>query len=91
MGKNATTDANSIDHARLATSMSGVNAIALEMQQQRENASARDFLNNGEQESNNSGNLPQSQLSKIASATDAKSANGMTFAQVSGFVGRISF
>ncbi len=82
LGGNASNNANSIDHARLATSMSGVNAIALEMQQQRENASARDFLNNGEQESNNSGNLPQSQLSKIASATDAKSANGMTFAQV---------
>ncbi|MEK9974071.1 MAG: flagellar hook-length control protein FliK [Deltaproteobacteria bacterium] len=82
LGGNASNSANSIDHARLATSMSGVNAIALEMQQQRENASARDFLNNGEQESNNSGNLPQSQLSKIASATDAKSANGMTFAQV---------
>ncbi|MGB1133836.1 MAG: flagellar hook-length control protein FliK [bacterium] len=82
LGGNASNGANSIDHARLATSMSGVNAIALEMQQQRENASARDFLNNGEQESNNSGNLPQSQLSKIASATDAKSANGMTFAQV---------
>ena len=82
LGGNVSNSANSIDHARLATSMSGVNAIALEMQQQRENASARDFLNNGEQESNNSGNLPQSQLSKIASATDAKSANGMTFAQV---------
>ncbi len=82
LGGNASTSANAIDHARLATSLSGVNAIALEMQQQRENASARDFLNNGEQESNNSGNLPQSQLSKIASATDAKSANGMTFAQV---------
>ena len=82
LGGNASNSANSIDHARLATSMSGVNAIALEMQQQRENASSRDFLNNGEQESNNSGNLPQSQLSKIASATDAKSANGMTFAQV---------
>ena len=82
LGGNASNGANSIDHARLATSMSGVNAIALEMQQQRENASARDFLNNGEQESNNSGNLPQSQLSKIASATDAKSASGMTFAQV---------
>ena len=82
LGGNASNSANSIDHARLATSMSGVNAIALEMQRQRENASARDFLNNGEQESNNSGNLPQSQLSKIASATDAKSASGMTFAQV---------
>ena len=82
LGGNVSNSANSIDHARLATSMSGVNAIALEMQQQRENASARDFLNNGEQESNNSGNLPQSQLSKIASATDAKSASGMTFAQV---------
>jgi flagellar hook-length control protein FliK len=82
LGGNASNSANSIDHARLATSMSGVSAIALEMQQQRENASARDFLNNGEQESNNSGNLPQSQLSKIASATDAKSASGMTFAQV---------
>ena len=82
LGGNVSNSANSIDHARLATSMSGVNAIALEMQQQRENASARDFLNNGEQESNSSGNLPQSQLSKIASATDAKSANGMTFAQV---------
>ncbi|MEK9762822.1 MAG: flagellar hook-length control protein FliK [Deltaproteobacteria bacterium] len=82
LGGNASTSANAIDHARLATSMSGVNAIALEMQQQRENASARDFLNNGEQESNNSGNLPQSQLSRIASASDAKSASGMTFAQV---------
>ncbi len=82
LGGNASNGSNSIDHARLATSMSGVNAIALEMQQQRENASARDFLNNGEQESNSSGNLPQSQLSKIASATDAKSASGMTFAQV---------
>ena len=82
LGGNVSNSANSIDHARLATSMSGVNAIALEMQHQRENASARDFLNNGEQESNNSGNLPQSQLSKIASATDAKSASGMTFAQV---------
>ena len=82
LGGNASNSANSIDHARLATSMSGVNAIALEMQQQRENASSRDFLNNGEQESNNSDNLPQSQLSKIVSATDAKSANGMTFAQV---------
>ena len=82
LGGNASTISNSIDHARLATSMNGLNAIALEMQQQRENASARDFLNNGEQESNNSGNLPQSQLSKIASASDAKSASGMTFAQV---------
>ncbi|MEC8435755.1 MAG: flagellar hook-length control protein FliK, partial [SAR324 cluster bacterium] len=82
LGGNVSNSANSIDHARLATSMSGVNAIALEMQQQKENASARDFLNNGEQESNNSGNLPQSQLSKFVSATDAKSANGMTFAQV---------
>jgi flagellar hook-length control protein FliK len=82
LGGNASTISNSIDHARLATSMNGLNAIALEMQQQRENASVRDFLNNGEQESNNSGNLPQSQLSKIASASDAKSASGMTFAQV---------
>ena len=82
LGGNSSTNANSIDHARLATSMSGLNAIALEMQQQRENASVRDFLNNGEQESDNSGNLPQSQLSKIASASDAKSASGMTFAQV---------
>ncbi|MGA0888879.1 MAG: flagellar hook-length control protein FliK, partial [bacterium] len=82
LGGNASTNSNSIDHARLATSMNGLNAIALEMQQQRENASVRDFLNNGEQESNNSGNLPQSQLSKIASASDAKSASGMTFAQV---------
>ncbi len=82
LGGNASTISNSIDHARLATSMNGLNAIALEMQQQRENASVRDFLNNGEQESNNSGNLPQSQLSRIASASDAKSASGMTFAQV---------
>jgi flagellar hook-length control protein FliK len=82
LGGNASTNSNSIDHARLATSMNGLNAIALEMQQQRENASVRDFLNNGEQESNNSGNLPQSQLSKIVSASDAKSASGMTFAQV---------
>ena len=82
LGGNASTNSNSIDHARLATSMNGLNAITLEMQQQRENASVRDFLNNGEQESNNSGNLPQSQLSKIASAPDAKSASGMTFAQV---------
>jgi len=82
LGGNASTISNSIDHARLATSMNGLNAIALEMQQQRENASVRDFLNNGEQESNNSGNLPQSQLSKIASASDAKSPSGMTFAQV---------
>ena len=82
LGGNASTNSNSIDHARLATSMNGLNAITLEMQQQRENASVRDFLNNGEQESNNSGNLPQSQLSKIASASDAKSASGMTFAQV---------
>jgi len=82
LGGNASTISNSIDHARLATSMNGLNAIALEMQQQRENASVRDFLNNGEQESNNSGNLPQSQLSKIASASDAKSASGMTFAQI---------
>ena len=82
LGGNASTISNSIDHARLATSMNGLNAIALEMQQQRENASVRDFLNNGEQESNNSGNLPQSQLSKIVSASDAKSASGMTFAQV---------
>ena len=82
LGGNASTISNSIDHARLATSMNGLNAIALEMQQQRENASVRDFLNNGEQESNNSGNLPQSQISKIASASDAKSASGMTFAQV---------
>ena len=82
LGGNASTISNSIDHARLATSMNGLNAIALEMQQQRENASVRDFLNNGEQESNNSGNLPQSQLSKIASASDAKSASGMTFTQV---------
>lgn len=82
LGGNASTNSNSIDHARLATSMNGLNAIALEMQQQRENASVRDFLNNGEQESNNSGNLPQSQLSKIASASDAKSASGMTFAQI---------
>ena len=81
-GGNASTNSNSIDHTRLATSMNGLNAIALEMQQQRENASVRDFLNNGEQESNNSGNLPQSQLSKIASASDAKSASGMTFAQI---------
>ncbi len=82
LGGNASTNSNSIDHARLATSMNGLNAITLEMQQQRENASVRDFLNNGEQESNNSGNLPQSQLSKIASASDAKSASGMTFAQI---------
>ena len=82
LGGNASTNSNSIDHARLATSMNGLNAIALEMQQQRENASVRDFLNNGEQESNNSGNLSQSQLSKIASASDAKSTSGMTFAQV---------
>jgi flagellar hook-length control protein FliK len=82
LGGNASTNSNSIDHTRLATSMNGLNAIALEMQQQREKASVRDFLNNGEQESNNSGNLPQSQLSKIASASDAKSANGMTFAQI---------
>ena len=82
LGGNASTNVNSIDHARLATSMSGLNAIALEMQQQKENANVRDFLNNGEQESNNSGNLPQSQLSKIVSASDAKSASGMTFAQV---------
>ncbi len=82
IGGNASTNSNSIDHTRLAPSMNGLNAIALEMQQQRENASVRDFLNNGEQESNNSGNLPQSQLSKIASAPDAKSASGMTFAQV---------
>ena len=82
LGGNASTISNSIDHARLATSMNGLNAIALEMQQQRENASVRDFLNNGEQESNNSGNLPQSQLSKIASASDAKSTSGMTFAQI---------
>ena len=82
LGGNASTISNSIDHARLATSMNGLNAIALEMQQQRDNASVKDFLNNGEQESNNSGNLPQSQLSKIASASDAKSASGMTFAQV---------
>jgi flagellar hook-length control protein FliK len=82
LGGNASTNSSSIDHARLATSMNGLNAIALEMQQQRENASVRDFLNNGEQESNNSGNLSQSQLSKIASASDAKSASGMTFAQV---------
>lgn len=82
LGGNASTNSNSIDHTRLATSMNGLNAIALEMQQQREKASVRDFLNNGEQESNNSGNLPQSQLSKIASASDAKSASGMTFAQV---------
>ena len=82
LGGNASTISNSIDHARLATSMNGLNAIALEMQQQRENASVRDFLNNGEQESDNSGNLPQSQLSKIASASDAKSASGMTFAQI---------
>ena len=82
LGGNASTISNSIDHARLATSMNGLNAIALEMQQQRENASVKDFLNNGEQESNNSGNLPQSQLSKIASASDAKSPSGMTFAQV---------
>ncbi|MGA0361887.1 MAG: flagellar hook-length control protein FliK [bacterium] len=82
LGGNASTNSNSIDHARLATSMNGLNAIALEMQQQRENASVRDFLNNGEQESNNSGNLPQSQLSKIASASDAKPTSGMTFAQV---------
>jgi len=51
LGGNASTISNSIDHARLATSMNGLNAIALEMQQQRENASVRDFLNNGEQES----------------------------------------
>ncbi|MGA1559373.1 MAG: flagellar hook-length control protein FliK [bacterium] len=82
LGGNASTISNSIDHARLATSMNGLNAIALEMQQQRENASVKDFLNNGEQESNNSGNLSQSQLSKIASASDAKSTSGMTFAQV---------
>ena len=82
LGGNASTNSSSIDHARLATSMNGLNAIALEMQQQRENASVRDFLNNGEQESNNSGNLSQSQLSKIASASEAKSASGMTFAQV---------
>ena len=47
-GGNASTNSNSIDHARLATSMNGLNAIALEMQQQRENAGVRDFLNNGE-------------------------------------------
>ena len=81
-GGNTSTNANSIDQARLATSMSGLNAIALNMQSQKENANARDYLTNGGQESNDSGNLPQSQLSKIVSASDTKSASGMTFAQV---------
>ena len=79
---NPSTNVNSIDHARLATSVSGLNAIALNMQSQRENTNARNFLDNSDQESNNSGNLPQSQLSKIVSASDTKSASGMTFAQV---------
>ena len=79
---NPSTNVNSIDHARLATSVSGLNAIALNMQSQKENANARDYLTNGGQESNDSGNLPQSQLSKIVSASDTKSASGMTFAQV---------
>ena len=79
---NPSTNVNSIDHARLATSVSGLNAIALNMQSQRENTNARNFLDNSDQESNNSGNLPQSQLSKIVSASDIKSASGMTFAQV---------
>ena len=82
LGGNPSTNANSIDHARLATSMSGLNAIALEMQSQRENSNSRDFLGNNDQEPNNSGNLPQSQLSKILSASEAKSSSGMTFAQV---------
>ena len=82
LGGNPSTNVNSIDHARLATSMSGLNAIALDMQSQRENSNSRDFLSNNEQESNNSGNLPQSQLSKILSASEAKSSSGMTFAQV---------
>ncbi len=82
LGGNPSTNVNSIDHARLATSMSGLNAIALEMQSQRENSNSRDFLGSNDQEPNNSGNLPQSQLSKILSASEAKSASGMTFAQV---------
>ncbi len=82
LGGNPSTNVNSIDHARLATSMSGLNAIALEMQSQRENSNSRDFLGNNDQEPNNSGNLPQSQLSKILSASEAKSSSGMTFAQV---------
>jgi len=82
LGGNPSTNVNSIDHARLATSVSGLNAIALDMQSQRESSNSRDFLSNNEQESNNSGNLPQSQLSKILSASEAKSASGMTFAQV---------
>ena len=82
LGGNPSTNVNSIDHARLATSMSGLNAIALEMQSQRENLNSRDFLGNNDQEPNNSGNLPQSQLSKILSASEAKSSSGMTFAQV---------
>ena len=82
LGGNPSTNVNSIDHARLATSMSGLNAIALEMQSQRENSISRDFLGNNDQEPNNSGNLPQSQLSKILSASEAKSSSGMTFAQV---------
>ena len=82
LGGNPSTNVNSIDHARLATSMSGLNAIALDMQSQRENSNSRDFLGNNDQEPNNSGNLPQSQLSKILSASEAKSSSGMTFAQV---------
>ncbi len=82
LGGNPATNVNSIDHARLATSMSGLNAIALEMQSQRENSISRDFLGNNDQEPNNPGNLPQSQLSKVLSASEAKSSSGMTFAQV---------
>ena len=82
LGANPSTNVNSIDHARLATSMSGLNAITLDMQSQKENSNSRDFFSNSEQESNNSGNLQQSQLSKILSASEAKSSSGMTFAQV---------
>ena len=82
LGANPSTNVNSIDHARLATSMSGLNAITLDMQSQKENSNSRDFFSSSEQESNNSGNLQQSQLSKILSASEAKSSSGMTFAQV---------
>ena len=43
LGGNASNSANSIDHARLATSMSGVNAIALEMQQQEGECQCKRF------------------------------------------------
>jgi flagellar hook-length control protein FliK len=71
-----------IDHTRLHTSMNGLNALTMDLQSKKENLNSTDFLNSDDQESGKSGNLPQSQLSKIATTSDVKSASSMTFAQV---------